>query len=169
MPAALRRNLALFAAVMAVIGWSLVLLVGLQAVPQARAADGELLTQAEGYIAGHVNIAIEPARGVDALRSYAAGPALEAAIAEAESAPAPMDDLVYSGGTYTLLLRSGSVAFVEADYVVGRIADSEIRIVEHLRIEISGGAWKVTSSWRVEPDPNTPLTPVVDPNAPLVP
>lgn len=156
MTSSLRSILSAVAVVAAVVGWSLAIVLALRLAPVAAAPDVDLEGAAASWVKARVLIAVDPARGTDVIAPYATSELVTQIAATIDPASAGRPGLAYVDGSYTVVLRTGDTAMVEADYRVAVGSAPALRVGEHLILRIVDGTWKVASSSLVVPVPADP-------------
>lgn len=156
MTSSLRTLLSAIAVAAAIVGWSIALVIALRLAPVAAAPDTDLSATATSWVKARVIVAVDPARGTDVVAPYATTEIVAALAADFDPASAGRPGLAYVDGTFTVILRSGDTALVEADYRVAVGSAAPQRIGEHLILRVVNGVWKVASTSLVVPVPSDP-------------
>lgn len=156
MTSSLRSLLSMIAVAAAVIGWAIAVVIALRLAPVAAAPDDTLTGTASSWVQARVLIAVDPARGADVIAPYGTAEFVAAVVADSDPASAGRAGIAYVDGTFTVIIRSGDTALVEADYRVAIGSAPPLRVGEHLLLRIVDGNWRVASSAIVVPTPTDP-------------
>lgn len=156
MTSSLRSILSVIAVGAAIVGWSFTVVLALRLAPVAAAPDAELSATAASWVQARVLIAVDPARGTDVLAPYGTSELIASVAAATNPDSAGRPGIAYVDGTFTLVLRSGDVALIEADYRVAVGSAPPLRVGEHLILRLVDGSWRVASTSLVVPVPSDP-------------
>lgn len=166
MPSSLRRALMVLLFLAAVSGWAVAGHLGLGLISSAGSADSALSAIASNYVIQHLAAEAEGGR-FERVEPLLRGAALETLRTEKALGAAAIHGLALLGTPEPVVLwRSGPQALVEVDYKITSDAAGEQRIGEHLLMSFVGEKWLIEQTWRIVPDPGTPLIPL-DPGTPL--
>lgn len=146
-------------AVAALVGWAVAANLFFRVMPPIAVEDAELVSVASTYARNLTEAQAEGAR-FERVEAVAAGEALAAIQAQKAAEPAPLPNLSYVDGDFTLRYRVGNNALVEGVYEV-EDGSEEIQIIElfNLTYDADSGRWKVTVVQRVEFTPEGPVVP----------
>lgn len=164
MPTWIRNGMITLLLLGTVSGWGMAIFLGVQLLPQARAADERL----EGKVSNFISIYVEvqaAASGYEQLGHLVTGPVEDAITVEAAAGGEPVEGLRLLSADSTLLWRHADQALVEGIFTI-EVNGAQRRIGEHYLLRFVTSSWLIEQRWRIEIDPGTPLVEGGDPVSP---
>lgn len=142
---------------LAVSGWSLVIVLGTQVLPQVETPSAELENAARAFVTNYIEVQAEGDR-YEKVYPFVTGDALAQLQAENAADPEPLGDIEIIDSEFSTLFRDGPVALVEADFSI-RQRSTETHIGEHFLFRYENNRWLISDRWRITIDPGTPVVP----------